>query len=207
MEAVNTKQTIHAEARRLFSERGYTATSIRDIADAVGIKGASMYSHISGKEELLWNMVMSIAEAFRQRVVPHLETDLPAPIKLRSAIVEHISVITENIESATIYFHEWKFLSEERRTDVLARRDAYEEAFRQVLKHGITNRQFVEIDEKYASIMLLSSMNAIYTWYKPGGAMSAQQLAELYAQQLLSTYIPQNRKKSITKAVSLEIKE
>ena len=189
MEQNGTKHTIYQAARALFSERGYYATSVRDIADAVGIKGASMYAHVSGKEELLWDMVMEVADAFRERVVPELE-DKSSPVDaLRRAIVAHVSVITDNIESATIYFHEWKFLSEERRRKVRQRRDTYEGKFRAVIQRGIRQGAFSVKNAKYASIMLLSSLNAIYTWYRPGGGLKAREVGSMYADFLIAALV------------------
>lgn len=196
----STKDIIYAETRRLFSERGYTGTSMRDIAEAVGIKGASLYSHISGKEELLWDMVMSVADRFRESVLPLLEAESPAVSRLRDAVTAHISVITENIESATIYFHEWQYLSPARKEQVLARRDSYEGAFRRVIQQGIDNGTLKTGDAKYASIMLLSSINAIYTWYRPGGPVNAPDVAAMYAELFLRALTPTNgtRKQAVS---------
>ncbi len=182
-----TKDIIYTEARRLFSLRGYPATSIRDIADAVGIKGASIYSHIESKEDLLWDMVMQVADAFRERVLPALHSEAPVERRLTLAMHAHIGVITDNIESATIYFHEWRYLCEERREEVLRRRDGYEHEFRHIIAEGMTTGDFAPGNPKYAAILLLASLNAIYTWYKPKGSLAAEAMAEMYAGRLMKS--------------------
>ncbi len=181
MNDTHTKDIIYTKARRMFSERGYFATTVRDIADEVGIKGASIYAHVTGKEELLWELVLNAAQTFRDRVFPILNSDASPERKLRDAIIEHVTVIAENIESATIYFHEWKFLSPQRRRAVRDRRDAYERAFRDVLQEGIDRGVFTGLPAHHASLLLLSSLNGIYTWYRPSGKLKPRELGEKYA--------------------------
>jgi TetR/AcrR family transcriptional regulator, cholesterol catabolism regulator len=183
--ADTTKDILPAAARRLFSERGYYATTVRDIAGRVGITGASVYAHVAGKEDLLWQLVNDAADAFHARVQPVHAMQAPAIDKLRAAIRAHVAVITENLEAATIYFHEWKFLAPPRRRRIRDRRDAYEALFRDMLRQGINERALRIRDEASASILLLSSLNGIYTWYDPRGPLGADELGAMYADMLI----------------------
>lgn len=165
----------------MFSERGYTGTTVRDIAGEVGIRGASMYAHVRGKEDLLWDLLVAAADEFERRVVPVLESkDSPAD-RLRKAILAHVQVIADNVESATIYFHEWRFLGPRRRRAIRDRRDKYEALFRETIRAGVRDGSFRKRDPKYSAILLLSSLNAIYTWYRPSGVLSPLELGEQYA--------------------------
>jgi len=186
MQQLSTKEIIYQKAQRMFSDRGYSATTIRDIADEVGIKVASLYAHVSGKEELLWELVHQAAEAFYARVNPIIDSSLAPEEKLRAAIIAHVEVIAENIESATIYFHEWKFLSPKRKRALRDRRDAYEALFRDIINEGMRKKVFFKRDARYVSILLLSSLNGIYTWYRKGGVLKPAQLGTMYADLLIT---------------------
>ena len=185
MASAGTKEQIYDAARALFSERGYPATTMRDIAGAVGIRGASVYAHVDGKERILWDLVVEAADAFRAAVTPVLDAPFTADEKLHGAIAAHVRVITGNIESSTVYFHEWRHLGPARRRAIRNRRDAYEQLFRTVIAEGIRKRLFVKRDPRHVSIVLLSSLNGVATWYRPEGSLTPDMLGTLYADLLM----------------------
>src|SRR3989338_8483776 len=106
------KDQILAAAEKLFQERGYLATSVRDIGAAVGVRGASLYHHIGGKEELLWTIASRAADEFFAAVRPLVAADEATPLKLRKAIIAHVGVITRNLDAAAVYFNEWRHLKQ-----------------------------------------------------------------------------------------------
>ena len=180
-----TKDSIYSTALEMFSTRGYTATTVRDIAEEVGIRGASVYAHVNGKEQLLRDLVLAAAGEFERNVRSVFESNLDVESKLRSMIAAHIGVITRNIHAATIYFHEWKFLGPQRRRSVRERRDAYEAMFRQVISEGMDRKTFATNDPKFAAIFILSSCNSIPTWYKPTGTLTPGELGRMFAEMLV----------------------
>ena len=185
MSTPGKKDQIYAAARALFSTRGYAATTVRDIAKEVGIRGASVYAHVDGKERILWDLVIEAADAFRDAVRPIMASTLAPDEKLRLAMAEHVTVIARNIETSTIYFHEWQHLSPARRRAVRDRRDTYEQLFRAVIAEGIRKRVFAKRDARHVSIVLLSSLNGVSTWFRPSGPLSPESLGALYADLLL----------------------
>jgi AcrR family transcriptional regulator len=164
-------------AERLFSARGYEATSVRDIADALTIKAGSLYSHIQTKEELLWEIVSRAADRFFEAVRPIAESNVVTVEKLKRAIAAHVSVITKSARAAGIYTTEWRHLSEPRRGEFLKRRDEYERMFRRMVHDAIREGVFADVDEKFATLHILSSLNWIYQWYRPDGAMTPEEIA------------------------------
>src|SRR5260221_13631180 len=102
---------IHATAEQFFRQKGYVATNMREIADALGVRGASLYSHISGKEEILWAIATRAADEFFAALEPILAANDPAPLKLRQAIVAHVGVVASNLDAAAVYLNEWRHLS------------------------------------------------------------------------------------------------
>lgn len=99
---IQRRDELLSAAQRLFSERGYEATSVRDIADALAIKAGSLYAHIETKEDLLWEILCRAADCFFEAVRPIVESNLVTVEKLRRLIAAHVQVITESSEAAAV---------------------------------------------------------------------------------------------------------
>lgn len=179
------REQILATAERMFSERGYHATSMRDIAAALDLKGGSLYSHINGKQDLLWWSLERAADQFKAAITPFIEGDAPAIERLRGAIAAHVRIVAENLPAATVYFHEWRFLDGARRAEFLARRDAYERAMRAIVSDAVAEGDFPStVEPKWATLLILSAANWLYQWYNPRGALSANEIAERFTGML-----------------------
>jgi TetR/AcrR family transcriptional regulator, cholesterol catabolism regulator len=186
------KTQILDTAEQLFAERGYHATSMRDLARAVELQGGSLYSHISGKEELLWRILERAADEFNAAITPIIASD-NAPIeKLRAAIHAHVHVVANNLDAATVYFHEWKFLGEPQRTTFLHRRDHYEQVLRTLVADAITTNDFRDVDPKWATLLILSAANWLYHWYNPDGPLSPDDIADRFIEMIFQGLLPLN---------------
>ena len=179
------REQIYQAAGALFRRRGYSATSIRDIARELDLQGGSLYAHISSKEEVLWALVSGAADRFFAAARPAAAADAPAAARLRAMIAGHIGVVTGGIEQATVFLYDWKHLSSAHRDAIGARRDEYERLFRAVIGDGIADGTFIPADPKLAATMILSALNGIALWYHRDGPVSADQLAAQYADLLL----------------------
>jgi len=175
--ATQRKETVMQAAEKLFAERGYQATSVRDIAEALNIQPGSLYAHIESKDDLLWEIVSDAANRFFQAVDPILTSDLVNAEKLRRLIAAHVQVITENLPAAGVYSTEWRHLSEDRRREFSSRRDDYERQVRELIGACIREGTFAAVDEKFATLLILSSINWIYQWYRPDGPMTPEDIA------------------------------
>ncbi|AXG99358.1 TetR/AcrR family transcriptional regulator [Deinococcus wulumuqiensis] len=180
------REQIHDVASRLFSERGYHATSMRDLAGELGMQGGSLYAHISGKEELLIEIVRGASQQFDDALFSLRDLDLPAEQKLREAMFRHIRVVADNMDSATVFFHEWKHLSAEPYARVVAWRDTIDTFYRELVAQGVQDGSFrSDLDIRATATLILSSVNWTYTWYRPGGSLSPRDVAEQFADMLL----------------------
>ncbi|RME39502.1 MAG: TetR/AcrR family transcriptional regulator [Planctomycetota bacterium] len=184
--ALQRREEILAKAEELFAERGYHATSVRDIADALDIQAGSLYAHIETKEDLLWELVNAAADRFFAAVDPILESDLIPLEKLRRVIAAHVAVVCGNVTSASVYSTQWRHLSEPRRGEFAARRHEYEQKVRDLVRTCIRSGALADVDEKFAALLILSSINWIYQWYKPDGPMSPEEIARKLTDMLLS---------------------
>jgi TetR/AcrR family transcriptional regulator, cholesterol catabolism regulator len=156
------------EAARLFAERGYHGTSIGDLAEALGVQKASLYSHISSKQDLLDTTMREGADAFHGGL-DAIPDELSAPEKIRLALRAHLRVVSDQLEVATVFMREWRYLEGERRDEILAERRRYEERFRALFREGRElGKLRTDLDEGAAALLVLSALNWAYTWLQPG---------------------------------------
>jgi AcrR family transcriptional regulator len=183
MVEVSRRQAIEDVASDLFRERGYAATSIRDIARALSVQGASLYAHVTSKEDVLWAIVDRAASRFEvaaDRAEAEAGSRRPGdPGEALAALVRaHLEVLTADVDEAGVFVHEWRALGPERRSAILARRDAYEVRFRRYIQDGIAIGAFAMTDPAIASSAMLSAINGVATWYDPNGRLPAGRIAD-----------------------------
>jgi TetR/AcrR family transcriptional regulator, cholesterol catabolism regulator len=178
---------IEEAASALFRERGYAATSVRDIAQALNLQGGSLYAHMASKEDVLWSIVIRAADRFNAQVGPIASSSVVVPAdRLRQMIRAHVGVVTSIQKDAAVFLHEWRFLSADRRAQISARRDAYELLWRDVIGEGIISGEFRRVDPPVTAMAILSSLNGIATWFSPAGALSEAQVADQLADLFLA---------------------
>src|SRR4029078_13080691 len=129
------KRELTREAARLFAEKGYHGTSIGDLAGAMGVQKGSLYAHIDSKADLLWEVAHDGAVAFHA-ALDEVPENLPPTEKIRLALRAHLRVISEQLEIATVFIREWRYLKGERREEFLAERRRYEDRFRALFREG-----------------------------------------------------------------------
>ena len=113
--------------------------------------------------------------------------NLPADEKLREAMHRHILVVADNMDSATVFFHEWKHLSPEAYTRVTGWRDSIDHFYRDLVTEGMRTGLFrPDLDVKMAALLILSTVNWTYTWFHPQGTLTPRDVADGFADMLLS---------------------
>src|SRR3989442_8019866 len=129
------KSELTRQAARLFAEKGYHGTSIGDLAQAMGVQKGSLYAHIDSKADLLWEVARDGAAAFHAGLdtVPE---GRPANERIRLALRAHLRVIGEQLEIATVFIREWRYLEGERRDEFVAERRRDEDRFRGLFRAG-----------------------------------------------------------------------
>lgn len=187
MEAVlSRKEQIERTATALFKTKGFSATSMRDLANALGIEAASIYSHIKSKEEILQRVCFRMAQEFFDALNAAESIKGSASERLQRAITAHVQVLTNNTAASAVFLHEWRHLSEPHLTEYLSLRDTYEGRFRDIIRTGVNSGEFSVPDEKFAALMVFSGLNWIHTWYKPEGKMKPEEIAENLSAMLLT---------------------
>jgi TetR/AcrR family transcriptional regulator, cholesterol catabolism regulator len=156
------------EAARLFAERGYHGTSIGDLAKALGVQKASLYAHIQSKQDLLYETMRDGAAAFHA-ALDAIPEELAAAQKIRLALRGHLRVVADQLDVATVFVREWRYLEGARRDEILAERRRYEERFRALFREGRDLGELrSDLDDASAALLALSAANWAYTWIRPG---------------------------------------
>lgn len=172
---------LHGAATRLFRERGFHATSMQDLAEALGMNRGSLYHYIESKDDLLWAIVSGALERLDARVRPEIESDAPAGERLRRAIDAHLAFAAEHGDELALVQIELRSLGDERRREIIHRRDAYEAAWRRAVDDGIAAGELRPLNVTLATIAILSACNWFTQWYRADGPLSAEEIGGVFA--------------------------
>jgi AcrR family transcriptional regulator len=186
LEKLSRRDEILYAAGQLFSRQGFHATSMRDLARAVNLQGGSLYAHIESKEEVLFELVNHAADKFLKSAET-APTDLSPKEQLAHLIRGHLEVIACELDNATVFFHEWKFLKPELQARIKTRRDRYEEHFHKTIAAGVASGHFRVEDTRLATLFVLSALNWTYHWYQPQGRLSLKALSSQYCNLVFRT--------------------
>jgi TetR/AcrR family transcriptional regulator, cholesterol catabolism regulator len=170
-------------AARLFAEKGYHGTSTADLAEAMGVQKGSLYAHIESKADLLWEVARDGAAAFHA-ALDAVPDEGPAIERIQAALRGHLRVVAEQLDIATVFTREWRYLEGERREQFVAERRRYEERFRTLFRDGRERGDLrSDLDDATATRLALSAVNWAYTWLRPGAA--TDELADRFTALLL----------------------
>lgn len=179
---------ILTEAARLFCEKGYHATSMEDLAAAVGIKKGSLYYYIESKEQLLLEIAELIPPKFIAGVVTLLEdTQLTAEQKVRTAIMRHLELFrTETgLTWSRVFLREYRALPSEHRRKFLEQRQQYENVLRRLIAEGVERGEFAQVDVAMVTRAILGMCNWAIEWYSPNGKLSTEEIASIFSDLIL----------------------
>lgn len=175
----NSRDDVVRAAGRLFAQKGYHGTSMRDLGKELGLQGSSLYSHITSKEDLLVDVVMRGAALFEASARHALETGATPLERLELLVEGHVDVVLDHLDEARTFLNEARSLELDQRSTVLAARDRYEEAFRSVFRQGIASGSLrADLDPRMSAIYVLSVLNSLDRWYRPDGELDRASLVD-----------------------------
>lgn len=180
------RREIEDVASTLFRERGYAGTSVRDIARALDIQGASLYAHVASKQDVLRAIVERMASRFEHAAVDALkaidgdDAEATPTARLAALTRAHVEVVTDDLGRATVFVHEWRSLEPDLRARMARRRDAYERRFRTVITDGVDSGEFATVDPTAAAAFILTALNGLVAWYRPDGRLEPLAIADLF---------------------------
>lgn len=168
---------ILAAAARIFREKGYHATSVRDIAESVGLLKGSLYHYIRSKEELLVRLFDGALEDTVRELEAIAAREVSAAERLREMVAAYVLSLTANRDAVGLYLREWRALPPPDLARLRARRRAMRALFESVIAEGARRREFAAADEKISALAILGMCNWLFEWYRPRGRMKPELLA------------------------------
>ncbi|MCC7401078.1 MAG: TetR family transcriptional regulator [Chitinophagaceae bacterium] len=166
------------KAASMFREKGFNATSMRDLADAVGIEAASLYNHIKSKNEILESICFAVANRYNSNM-DEIEAGNQKPIiKLETLLRFHIQQMTNNYEEVYVSDREWKHLDEPYLSNFHNQRRTYRKRFASVIDEGIRRNEIRKIDSPTAVLIILHAISGIESWHRSTARISAQELED-----------------------------
>ena len=162
------KDELTRAAARLFAERGFHGTSMDALAQELGVQKGSLYSLTGSKQQLLYDTMRRGAGAFHA-ALDAVPEDAPPTERVRAALRGHLRVVAEQIDVATVFTREWRYLEGAEREEILGERRRYEERWRGLFREGVESGGLrTDLDAGAAALLVLSAANWAYTWLTPG---------------------------------------
>jgi TetR/AcrR family transcriptional regulator, cholesterol catabolism regulator len=156
---------------------------VGDLAEALGVQKGSLYAHIDSKADLLWEVAREGAEAFHA-ALDTVPDDGPVVERIRAALRAHLRVVAGQLDVATVFIREWRYLEGERREQFVVERRRYEERVRALFREGRERGDLrTDLDDATAALLALSAVNWAYTWLRPGA--DTDPIADRFAALLL----------------------
>ena len=175
-------EILHA-ALNAFRCKGYHATTLDDIAELLGVRKTALYHYFPDKEAILYACHQEGLEEVAG-IIAAARRQLTSAEQLAYAIREHVRVMTDTLEGSSLAF-ETSALAPAHQSEVIAARDRYEQALREIVRAGIAAGEFRTVDPKIAVFAILGAINWIARWYTPKGSVRPPELGAQFADTLV----------------------
>jgi AcrR family transcriptional regulator len=172
---------IIAAATRVFSQRGYHAASMVEIADEVGMRKPSLYHHVRKKEDLLFAIHEQLIDELIEQTTSALSTSRSPAEKVREVLRVSMSFVARHRDGVTVFLQESRAVSGERWGELVVKRDLYEKMVSGAICEGVSSGMFVDVPPQIAARAVLAMANWGYTWFDPSGELSAQAVSDIFA--------------------------
>ncbi len=172
-------------AVKLFAKKGYHATSISDISEAVGLGRGALYYYIMSKEDLLWEIHNRHVDPLLQATIQLEQQPLMPEEKLREVSRQLIETITTYLPYMTVFYREMGALSPERLAKLVEKRRAYEDSIERILREGVRSGDWEIENPRMCVLAFLGMYNWTFQWYNPQGPMKPVEIADTFFQLFL----------------------
>lgn len=172
------KDVIIAKAARLFREKGYSATSMRDLAEHVGVEAASLYNHIRSKAEILQEICFKTANRFMDHITEVESSGQQSIAKIEAILRFHIRQIVLSYEEVYVMDREWKHLTDPYLSNMQSQRRSYRQRIAAIIEEGIRKGEIKPIDAPTAVLIILHAVSGIESWHRSVKRISAEMLED-----------------------------
>jgi len=180
------KDLIILRASAMFREKGFPATSMRDLAEAVGIEAASLYNHIQSKSEILQEIVFRIANDCNVHLDSLDDNGSSSTRKIESLIRFHVQMMLNRFDDYTVMINEWHHLTEPYLTNFTTQRRNYVQKMEAIIEEGVRTKEMKPVLPYVAMLTILSSVRGLEFWHRSGKKISPQELEDNMVSHLIS---------------------
>ncbi|MBT8273631.1 MAG: TetR/AcrR family transcriptional regulator [Bacteroidia bacterium] len=185
MKPETRKDQIIQTAAKLFKEKGYSAVTMRDLAKSMGIRAASLYNHINSKQDILKDIIISLAEEFTEGMRAIQSADLSAIEKLKLIVALHVDITSRNTFGMASLNNDWMHL-EEQLNYYLELRLNYEDNFRNIIMKGIADNEITNANTDVMLFSMLSTLRSLYIWIPKKEDLNPKKLADELSDVLIN---------------------
>jgi AcrR family transcriptional regulator len=172
------KEVILEKAAHLFRRNGFNATSMRDLAENVGVEAASLYNHINSKAELLQEICFRIANKFTAYMDEINAADMSAIAKIEAILRFHIRQMIHNYEEVYVSDREWKHLTDPYLSNFKNQRRTHRQRIAAIIEEGIKRNEIKKIDAPTAVLIILHAVSGIESWHRSKEKISGELLEQ-----------------------------
>jgi len=172
------KEVILEKAAHLFRKNGFNATSMRDLAENVGVEAASLYNHINSKAELLQEICFKIANKFTEHMDELVASDQSAIARIEAVLRFHIRQMIHNFEEVYVSDREWKHLTDPYLSNFKNQRRTHRQRIASIIEEGIRKGEIKKIDAPTAVLILLHAVSGIESWHRSRQKISGELLEQ-----------------------------
>ncbi len=180
------KELILEKASVMFLEKGFAATSMRDLAETVGIEAASLYNHIESKSEILQEIIFRTAHDCNEHLAELIKTEDSALSKIESLIRFHVRMMIERFEDYHVMTHEWIHLTEPNLTSFITQRRNYVQQLESIIQDGVEKGELKPIMPYVAVLTILSAVRGLEFWQRSRKRITAEEMEENMVMHLIS---------------------
>lgn len=172
------KELILRRAAAMFREKGFAATSMRDLAEMVGIEAASLYNHIRSKNEILEAICFDVANIFNTHMESVESSAKKSITKIEDLLRFHIRQMVGNYEEVYVSDREWKHLEDPYLSNFQTQRRNYRKKFAAIIEDGMEKNEIRKIDAPTAVLIILHAISGIESWHRSKAKISAEELED-----------------------------
>ncbi|MDO8475881.1 MAG: SDR family NAD(P)-dependent oxidoreductase [Candidatus Rokubacteria bacterium] len=172
-------------AAEMFRKKGYHESLVADIARELGMAKPTLYHYFKSKQELLFESHLLAAATVVEDLREIRQRPESAEVRLRQAIISFMVAVVEKVPLSSVLVFQNSILSPAQRKKIVERRDEADQIFRSIISDGIAAGDFVAIDAKIVSLIIIGAMNWLPHWYSRSGPLSVHELGHRFADYLI----------------------
>ncbi len=173
----DARERILLEASKLFAQSGYENSSLSDLAASIGVSKTAIYHYFATKQDIYDAIILQALQGLTAAVVPAVAQHSGAPDKLKAFMTTHAEYLESNYWSFVAMLVGFSGMSPSYREDAARLRDAYEKLLREILEQGVVEGTFRAGQVSTTGRAVLSMLNWMARWFKPGRGSTARQVA------------------------------